>query len=735
MKKITLWLFLGLFTFLTLNAQQGFENGVPPSGWIQFTGLNNAGQAQQWESSSEAAIGNFSAHIRFEPGVGETEDWLVTPRGNVPGGGGILTFKQKQSFVTDYGNTYSVRISTAGGVPTADEYVIVEQWTEADFSTEWTTKYVDLSAYTNQIYVAFVMTQNDGDNWFIDEANFVIDGAAPDCPLNPIPTDTATDIALFENDMILSWDASLGEPAESYEVFIGTTSGVLSSIGTVFGTSIEATSLDFATTYYWQVIPSNYAGASSGCSEFSFTTKALPTGSICNDPIIINTLPYNTSDNTGNYTNSYIASTCDANYISGYETIYTYTPTVDTSIDVILSGISENYTAVHVLDGCPDIAPNCIMFQGNGTNTDDINLLNFEVDLGNTYYIVVSSQINQFIESTSYTLDIIENSCISPLVDFTVVQDCDNSGGFFVDVNITDLGSATNLTVADNQGNSNGSVSATGVVQFGPYINGTDVTATVTNNQDGTCVVVGNSLTQLTCPPPNDLCADATEIIPSTTGAEVWHLGSTIGTTSSAEVTSSEISCVGGFPFDVGNDVWFKTRVPAAGEITITTRAASGSLLTDTFITIFDGNCGLLNEVGCNLDGGFGITPFSEVILGVGDVAVDDILYIRVSRTFDVGFDDEFEIATHAVDAVLNTEVETLSDIVMYPNPANDVLNFKSDKTIESIQIFNLIGQEIKFELINQRNPSFSISELNSGVYIVKAKSEENISSFRLIKK
>ena len=50
-----------------------------------------------------------------------------------------------------------------------------------------------------------------------------------------------------------------------------------------------------------------------------------------------------------------------------------------------------------------------------------------------------------------------------------------NAPQFFVDVDVTDLGSAGSLTISDNQGSANVSASATGTYQFGPYANNTDV--------------------------------------------------------------------------------------------------------------------------------------------------------------------------------------------------------------------------------------------------------------------
>ncbi|MGV6831028.1 MAG: T9SS type A sorting domain-containing protein [bacterium] len=105
--------------------------------------------------------------------------------------------------------------------------------------------------------------------------------AAPDppaCSVNPAPADGATDVNLDLNGpaILLTWeDAMTGGTPTSYELFFGTTSGSLTSLGTFGGTAVNVTGVDFGTEYFWQIIPSNTTAA-TGCDEWSFTTAAPP---------------------------------------------------------------------------------------------------------------------------------------------------------------------------------------------------------------------------------------------------------------------------------------------------------------------------------------------------------------------------------------------------------------------------------------------------------------------------
>ncbi|MGX1024984.1 T9SS type B sorting domain-containing protein, partial [Psychroflexus sp. MBR-150] len=90
-------------------------------------------------------------------------------------------------------------------------------------------------------------------------------------------------------------------------------------------------------------------------------------------------------------------------------------------------------------------------------------------------------------------------TCTNPQVNFNLVDDCLNAPQFFVEADVIDLGSATDLDITDNQGNPAQTASATGVLTFGPYNNGTQVELTASNNQDANCQVASGVLTQDNC--------------------------------------------------------------------------------------------------------------------------------------------------------------------------------------------------------------------------------------------
>jgi hypothetical protein len=285
MKKITL-LFLFLFAFVYKgNAQlsEGFEGDTfPPAGWASFIGENGLGVNENWGITTDPDFvhsGNQAAFVAYESGSGDiNEDWLVTPQFTVTAPNTLLTFFQRQYFTSDYGTEYTIRVSTTSQTDISS-FTIINTQTEADVPLTMTAKGIDLSAYVGQsIYVAFVMSQDDGDDWAIDDVSLGLDVAAPDCVTMTYPADEATDVAVG-TPVTFTWEAATtGGTPDSYNFYGGTSLPLTidNLIGNYTTTSADITVPNYNTTYYWMVVPTNLIGEAQGCTPFSFTSIPSP---------------------------------------------------------------------------------------------------------------------------------------------------------------------------------------------------------------------------------------------------------------------------------------------------------------------------------------------------------------------------------------------------------------------------------------------------------------------------
>jgi len=70
-----------------------------------------------------------------------------------------------------------------------------------------------------------------------------------------------------------------------------------------------------------------------------------------------------------------------------------------------------------------------------------------------------------------------------------------------------------------------------------------------------------------------------------------------------------------------------------------------------------------------------------------------------------------------------------------YPNPVTDILYLSDDKIISNVTIYNITDQAVISKSIHATKSSLNVSGLASGIYIVKVESNENVESFKIIKK
>jgi plastocyanin len=75
-------------------------------------------------------------------------------------------------------------------------------------------------------------------------------------------------------------------------------------------------------------------------------------------------------------------------------------------------------------------------------------------------------------------------------------------------------------------------------------------------------------------------------------------------------------------------------------------------------------------------------------------------------------------VTVQAATGILN--LETLSYIASYPNPAKDFVYFKSEDKIETVTIYNIEGKEFNTTAI--KNNNLDIRDLIAGIYFLKLK-------------
>jgi len=116
-----------------------------------------------------------------------------------------------------------------------------------------------------------------------------------------------------------------------------------------------------------------------------------------------------------------------------------------------------------------------------------------------------------------------------------------------------------------------------------------------------------------------------------------------------------------------------------------------------------------------------------QLLYTIGEVSIQELNAgnIVVSEGF---INPETAIAL----AVSENEIE---DLVVYPNPVNNRLNIKTNEEITQIRVYNQLGQLLKDEKPLQSTFSVDFSNLTTGIYLVKIKAANKMTTKQVIKR
>lgn len=732
MKKITL--FIVCLLSLNINSQISISENFNAS-----TSLPTGWTANRYSGTATQSCSGNSFRSSLYAGSTTSSGWLSSPNYVTASNGQnvVVTFDYKvvnfssATVATPAGwGNLQVQMSQDNGITWVTQFTINDS--NHVVSNTCVNKSFTIAATSipngSDFKLRFLSTWTAGDYYFyLDNINASQTNSVPICDaIMTTPSNLATNVSETTN---LNWSVASGFPT-GYFLKVGTTSGGTQivnneDVGNV--TFYDLPTLSYLTTYYITVTPYNNNGNATGCIEYSFTTnQAPPIGNVCENPIVISALPYSSVDNTSNYADDYSGgqgSNCGSNtqfYLDGDDVVYKYTANTTGFINITLTPNSsaDVYSGLFIYGSCSDIGTNCLAGVANGTaNVRTIS--QFPITNGESYYILISSYPSP--QSIAYTLAIELATCTNPTATYTIVPDCSNGNTqFFVNTNVTSFGSATSVSVSDNLGSTPMNLNVLGNAQLGPFQNATSVLISVTNNQDTSCVLVSPFLTQSSCPPNNDECSGAINLIPG-------------GTFEQNEITSANFGALAssvpnpGCTGSVFLDVWYKVIVPSSGNITIETKQEPGGL-NDTGLAVYSGNCSGLNLLQCDNDSGS--DPLHAKVV-LTDRTPGEEIFIRV---WDFGGNDFSLFRISAYDATLTTNSFIQDDLSIYPNPVKDELKLSYSSVISSVKIINILGQEVFNKKINDKEASLDLSNLKAGNYIVTLEIEDFIKTIKIVK-
>ena len=222
--------------------------------------------------------------------------------------------------------------------------------------------------------------------------------------------------------------------------------------------------------------------------------------------------------------------------------------------------------------------------------------------------------------------------------------------------------------------------------------------------------------------PEND---DANGAIPLTvepygTGCNSPVTISNVGATDSSGVNG--VPTCGSY---AGGDVWYYFEAPATGEVKVFRSdlgnwGALGYAIYETPSSNSAIHCNFIPEFQ---------TSNSSYIGGLTP-GVD--YGIRIWEWNNNDFGDE-EICLREWDHTASIAENVIEGFQMYPNPAEDIVNLSADTKIDQVVVYNTLGQKVMETMPAKNATQIDISNLDSGVYMLKVHADNQVAAYQLI--
>jgi hypothetical protein len=154
-----------------------------------------------------------------------------------------------------------------------------------------------------------------------------------------------------------------------------------------------------------------------------------------------------------------------------------------------------------------------------------------------------------------------------------------------------------------------------------------------------------------------------------------------------------------------------------------------------------------------NIDQGLSISKSSVGDVTIGDICASNLgtKYLNFIIDINSGFSTVgtksavIILKTSKNDLTLTVNINTTAatasiatsnkEVILFsPNPAKEVLNVSSDKTIEQVSLLDMTGKVVSYKNINSKGTTIDTSRLVSGVYILKAMIDGKVTTKKIVK-
>ncbi|RYE21282.1 MAG: hypothetical protein EOP51_15990, partial [Sphingobacteriales bacterium] len=543
---------------------ESFEDTSPTLAcWTVIDGNTDG---YQWALSTSFPRTGSQSAVMYTDASSSNNDYLIMPQITLPANHQLRFWVRARS--TGEPDEIAVKVSTTGN--TIADFTATALASTPVATTTYTEYVVDLSAYTGNVFIAFVRAAAPANGWNL----YLDDVTVQQIPTCASPTAFSTSnvtsgaVQLNFTSAATSFVVEYGPSASFTTPGTGATAGAGGTvITTVTGSPYTVTGLTSGTAYRFFVRANCGAnGYSANAGPVTATTVPTCPSGLGAGLNAIASLPYSGTGLTtcGNGDNVTAANTnsltCGStNYLGGEDATHVFTPATSGQV-IITFNSTATWTGIMLYSACPFGGSGATCVGSNTSSSSGTKTITANLTGGQTYYLVVDTYPSPTCIS-SYSLDISAPiTCAAPSA--------------FSSSNVTT--SAVQLNFTNNGGG------GTFIVEYGPSASFTTPGAGATAGTGGTVITgltgspytvtglanstnyrffvrqdcgggdfssntSGITANTLSPPPANDNCAGAIALTVYGSGACVATNGTTAGATQSLS------GCAG----TADDDVWY----------------------------------------------------------------------------------------------------------------------------------------------------------------------------------
>lgn len=121
----------------------------------------------------------------------------------------------------------------------------------------------------------------------------------------------------------------------------------------------------------------------------------------------------------------------------------------------------------------------------------------------------------------------------------------------------------------------------------------------------------------------------------------------------------------------------------------------------------------------------------SDTPLPLTTLLVDNTTYYATQTVEGMESMERFAVTAHMT---LGLEEQLFQSLTYYPNPVSNILTLSNANTISNVEIYNLLGQKVFAKGFSNTEIQIDLSNLETGIYMVKVSSHETQKTIRIQK-